>query len=320
MAILRQVAYIASLVPLVVADIGTGGYLLIGNDAPWGLPDSSFRPPSQANATGSFTIPGFNLSSSNPSVQGDGHNWNIEISVQANIPLNGSNDTSLSAAEKNEFTQFTSMSLSNVEKTEVSKIAKGNKMCGYVMLGLKANVIADNQDDATKGGKCDFLSQQCQRDLNAAAQGGFSDCSSGPLPDSCNDWLGPSGDQVFQITSFVFNEKLITDGRFFTAASAPTSENNETEYDSAVRYIWPVILTWSHTSNTPDNMTTTTSALRCLRASNITSGSRDPNASNKGGNGDSGDDGHSNAAGLNSAPPFWLTLFLMGFASGLAFL
>lgn len=67
-------------------------------------------------------------------------------------------------------------------------------------------------------------------------------------------------------------------------------------------------------------MTTTTSALRCLRASNITSGSRDPNASNKGGNGDNGDDGHSNAAGLNSAPTFWLTLFLMGFASGLAFL
>lgn len=210
MAILRQVAYLASLVPLVVADIGTGGYLLIGNDAPFGLPDSSFRPLSQANATGSVTIPGFNLSSSNPSVQGDGHNWNIDISVQANIPLNGSNDTSLSAAEKNEFTQFISMSLSNVEKTEVSKIAKGNKMCGYVMLGLKDSVIADNQDDVTKGGKCDFLSQQCQRDLQATAQGGFSDCGSGPLPDSCNDWLGPSGDRIFQMTSFGKLRELIS--------------------------------------------------------------------------------------------------------------
>lgn len=202
MAILRQVAYIASLVPLVVADIGTGGYLVVGNDAPWGLPDSSFRPPSQANATGSFTIPAFNLSSSNASLQGDGHNWNIEISVQANIPLNGSTDKSLSAAQKNEFTQFVSMSLNNVENTEVSKIAKENKMCGYIMLGLNSNATTDNQDDATKGGNCDFFSQQCQDDLQAAAQRQSSDCGSVTIPDSCHDWLGPSGDQIFQMTSF----------------------------------------------------------------------------------------------------------------------
>ncbi|KAK4060781.1 uncharacterized protein Triagg1_10624 [Trichoderma aggressivum f. europaeum] len=320
MAILRQVAYIASLAPLVVADIGTGGYLVVGNGAPWSLPDSSFRPPSQANATGSFTIPAFNLSSSNASLQDDGHNWNIEISVQANIPLNGSTDTSLSGAEKNEFTQFVSMSFNNVEKTEVSKIAKENKMCGYIMLGLNSNATTDNQDDASKGGNCDFFSQQCQDDLQADAQRQSSDCGSLTIPDSCHDWLGPSGNQIFQMTSFGLNEKLLTDNRFFTFGSAPASENNETEYDAAVRNIWPVLFTFSHTSNTPENITSVTSTLRCLRASNITSGSRDPEASNKGGDGDNGDDGHSNAAGPSSVPTLWLTVYLMAFTSGLAFL
>ncbi|PNP50085.1 hypothetical protein THARTR1_09217 [Trichoderma harzianum] len=300
MAILRQVAYIASLVPLVVADIGTGGILSVGNDAPWGLPDSSLRPPSQANATGSFSVPAFNLSSSNASLQGDGRNWNIEIS-------------------KKEFTQVVSMSLNDVEKTEVSKIAKENRMCGYIMLGLNSNATKDNQDDATKGGNCDFLSQDCHEDLRSAAQQ-QSDCDAITIPNSCHDWLSPSGDEIFQMTSFEFNEKLLTGDRFFTFGLPPTSENNETEYDAAVRNIWPVLFTWSHTSSTPDNFTSTTSALRCLRASNITSGSRDPNPSNKGGNGDKGGDGHSNATGPNSVPTLWLTVFLMGFASGVTFL
>lgn len=202
MAILRQAAYIASLVPLVMADIGTGGYLVVGNVAPWGLPDSSFRPSSQANATGSFSIPAFNLSSPKASLGGDGHNWNIDISLQANIPLNGSTDKSLSAAQKQEFTQFVSMSFNNVEKAEVSKIASENRMCGYIMLGLNSNSTTDNQDDATKGGNCDFFSQQCRGDIQTAAQQQSSDCGSITIPDSCHDWLGISGDEVFQMTSF----------------------------------------------------------------------------------------------------------------------
>ncbi|KAL7904784.1 hypothetical protein GGI35DRAFT_484297 [Trichoderma velutinum] len=320
MAMLRRAAYIASLIPLVVADIGSGGFLVVGNDAPWGLPDSVFRPLSQANATGSFSIPAFNLSSSNPSLDGDGHNWNIEISLQANVPLNGSTDKSLDASQKKEFTQLVSMSFNNVEKTEVSKIASENRMCGYIMLGVKSNATTDNQDDAAKGGNCDFISKQCQNDLQAAAQQKSSDCDSVIIPDSCNDWLGPSGDEIFQMTSFVFNQKLLTGDRFFTYGLSPASENNETEYDAAVRNIWPVLFTWGHTTSTPDNTTTVTSALRCLRASNITSGSRNPDASNNGGNGDKGDDGHGNAAGPSPLPTLWMTVFLATLASSLTIL
>ncbi|KAL7949225.1 hypothetical protein V8C42DRAFT_350930 [Trichoderma barbatum] len=313
MGFMFQTAYLASLVPLVVADIGAGGFLAIGTKAPWGIPDSSFRPFSQANATGSFSIPAFNLSSSTASLQGgDGRNWNIEISLQANIALNASTDKSLSAAEKEKFAQFVSMRITNVDETEVAKISSKNKMCGYVLSGLASNATADNQDDASKGGKCDFFSQQCREELQSAVQKSGSDCDSATLPDSCHDWLGPFRDETVQTVSFEFNEKLLTGSRFYAYGSAPTSENNETAYDAAVKIIWPVLFTWSHISGTPgNNITTTTSVLRCLRPSNITTGSRDPNALKKGDDGDKG----GNGAGVISAPTFGVTLLLTAFAS-----
>ncbi|EHK21782.1 uncharacterized protein TRIVIDRAFT_222752 [Trichoderma virens Gv29-8] len=305
-----------------MADIGTGGFLAVGNKAPWGLPDSCFRPSSQANATGLFSIPAFNLSSSNESLEGDGHKWNIEISLQANIPLNGSTDKSLSAAQKEEFTQFVSMSLNNVEKTEVEKVAGVNRVCGYIFSGLNINATADNQDDASKGGNCGFFSRQCREDLQSAVQQQATDCGSATVPDSCRDWLGlsPSGNQVLQVVSFEFNEKLLAGSRFFTFGFPPASENNETEYDTAVRNIWPVLFTWSHASGTSDNITMAASTLRCLRPSNVTSGSRDPNESSKGSNGDKGSSDHPGAAGTNSVPTLAATLLLTAFASCLIFL
>ncbi|UKZ72058.1 uncharacterized protein TrAtP1_012995 [Trichoderma atroviride] len=213
------------------------------------------------------------------------------------------------------------MSLNNVDTTEVAKIASGNKMCGFILSGLNSNSTEDNQDDASKGGNCDFFSPQCRQDLQSAALDSATDCGSPTIPDSCNDWLGlsPSGDGVLQMVTFDFTEKLLTGSRFFTFGSAPASENDETEYDTAIRNIWPVVFTWSHTSGTPpDNTTKGASTLRCLRPNNIASGSRDPNAPKKGGNGDDGDKGngdHPGAASINSMPSLGAMLLLTASAS-----
>ncbi|KAL7930224.1 hypothetical protein V8C35DRAFT_283598 [Trichoderma chlorosporum] len=319
MATLYRTACIASLLGLAMADIASGGFFVVGGDAPWGIPDSSFRPLSQANATGSFSIPAFNLSSPTASLAGDGHDWGIEISLQANIALNGSTEKSFSAAQKDEFTQFISMSLNNIDKTEITNIANGNKMCGYILSGLNSNATVENQDDANKGGNCNFFSQQCREDLQSAIQQSAKDCGSVAVPDSCHDWLGPSGDEVTQMVSFEFNEKLLTSSRFFTFGSAPTSGNNQTEYDNAVTNIWPVLFSWSHVSGA-SNTTAVTSTLRCLRPSNITSGSRDPNATKNGDGGDNGNNDHPGVAGTNSAPALGITLLLTTLASGLVFL
>ncbi|KAM0258704.1 hypothetical protein ACHAQJ_003713 [Trichoderma viride] len=297
-----------------MADVNTGGFAAVGNDAPYGLPDSSFRALSQANATGSFSIPAFNLSSPNPSVQGDGRSWNIEISLQANVPLGNSNDSSLDAAQEKEFTQFVSIGANNVDKTEIAKIASSNTLCAYIVFGLNSNATADNQNDASKGGKCDFFSQQCQNDFQSVVQGNGPKCGAVTIPDSCSDWFGSSGPLDFQMVSFALNEKLLTDSRFFTYGTPPTSENNVTEYDAAVATIWPVLFTWTHASNKSDITSQTGSTLRCLRTSNITSGSRVPvNTTTKGGKGNG-------AAGTHSVPTLVVTLLLAGLASGLVFL
>lgn len=188
--------------PLAIAYGSSGDFAAVGGNAPFGLPNSSFRDLSLANATGQVTIPGFNLSSPNPSTAGDGRDWTVEISLQANVPLNSSTDHSLNNAEKKEFTQLISMKLSNLDQNEIAKISSSNKMCGNIVFGLNLNATMDNQDDASKGGKCDFLSEQCQADLQSGAQRGGPDCGSMSIPESCNDWLTGPGQPVTELVTF----------------------------------------------------------------------------------------------------------------------
>ncbi|KAM0449612.1 hypothetical protein ACHAO4_007277 [Trichoderma viride] len=152
MATLRQAAYVAFFASLVRANIDAGGSFTIGDKAPWGLPDSSFRPSSQANATGSFRILALNTSNPKEPLNFDGKFWTVGISLQADIPLNGSTDKSLSAAEKKQFTQFVSMSISNVDKNEAANLTSDSTMCGHIMFSLRSNATADNQDDAVPEG------------------------------------------------------------------------------------------------------------------------------------------------------------------------
>ncbi|KAM0517106.1 hypothetical protein ACHAPE_005218 [Trichoderma viride] len=210
MATLRQAAYVAFLASLVRGNIDAEGSFTIGDKAPFGLPDSSFRPSSQANATGSFSVPALNTSNPKQPLLFEGKFWTVEISLQANIPLNGSTGKNLSAAEKKQFTQFVSMGFSNVDKNEAANLTSDSTMCGHIMFSLRSNVTADNQDDAGKGGNCNFLSQQCQKDLRDSVKNGSSDCNSIIVPNSCEEWLDPSssGDGASQMSSTSFGRSI----------------------------------------------------------------------------------------------------------------
>lgn len=210
MASLRRVAYVAFLASLVSGNVDAEESFTIGEKAPFGLPDSSFRPSSQANATGSFSVPALNTSHPKQPLSFEGRFWAVEISLQADIPLNGSSDKNLSAAEKKQFTQLVSMGFSNIDKKEAANLTSDSTMCGHVMFGLRSNATADNQDDAGKGGNCDFLSQQCQKDLRDSVKNGSSDCNSIIVPNSCEEWLDPSssGDGASQMDSTSFGRLI----------------------------------------------------------------------------------------------------------------
>jgi hypothetical protein len=151
-ALLRHALYVAILSPLIKANIDTGGSYTIGENAPWGLPESIFRPLSQANTSDPREPLAFT-----------GQFWTIGISLQADIPLNESTDRNLNATEKQQFTQLVSMSLDNIDKSQAANLTEKTRMCGHVIFSLRSNETANNQDDAGKGGNCDFLSQQCQK-------------------------------------------------------------------------------------------------------------------------------------------------------------
>lgn len=206
MATLRQAAYVVFLASLARGNVDTEGSFIIGDKAPFGLPDSSFRSSSQANATGSFSVPTFNTSNPNEPLNFEGKLWSIGISLQADIPLNGSTDKDLGAAEKRQFTQLVSVAFNNVDKNEAADLTRDTTMCGQIMFSLRSNATADNQDDAGKGGNCSFLSQQCQKDLQDFVKSGSTDCNSITVPNSCEEWfdLSSPGDEALQTNSISF--------------------------------------------------------------------------------------------------------------------
>lgn len=208
-AILHRAACIAILISLAIADVSIE--YVLGDEAPFDLPKSSFRPSSEANATGSFSIPVSSISNPKGLLEFDGHSWDIEISLQANIPLNGSTDKDLSAGQKEQFTQFVSVGFNNVDKAEAANITSKTKMCGHMLFGINSNTTAANQDDARKDGNCDFLSQKCREDLQTAVQDSASGCGSATVPDSCGDWFNPSSpeDEVLGITSIPFGKLMV---------------------------------------------------------------------------------------------------------------
>ncbi|KAK1238856.1 hypothetical protein MKX08_005917 [Trichoderma sp. CBMAI-0020] len=287
MATFRQTAYVAFLVSLVRGNIDTDGPFTIGDMAP-------FRPSRQLVQT-FFTsqchwfLQDSNVKYSYPKepLKFDGKLWTVEISLQADIPLNGSTDKNFGVTEKGS------------SLNEAGNLTSDSTMCGHIMFSLRPNMTAANQDDAGKGGNCSFLCQQCQKYLQDSVKNGSSDCNSIIVPNSYEEWLDPllPVDGASQMHSTLF--ELLTDSRFLKMGLEPMSSDNETEYDAAIRNIWPVLFTWSHVSKA---INVTDAALRCLRPSNVASGSRDPDTSNMTGNGDSGNGDHPGAAGTYSVP------------------
>lgn len=88
------------------------------------------------------------------------------------------------------------MSLSKVDKDQATNLTVETTMCGHIMFSVKPNATADSQDDASKGGNCDFLSPQCQKDLQNAAKDGANECDSIVVPNSCAEWLGPTSSET----------------------------------------------------------------------------------------------------------------------------
>ncbi|KAM0277120.1 hypothetical protein ACHAQH_006064 [Verticillium albo-atrum] len=257
---------------------------------PFSLPSRSFGIAlAQPNATNSLPITGFGANDTSDA-NGAGA-WGLRILVASDVSLD---DAGSGSFADDDVTQLTVLALASP-----NGVAPDGEACATVWRGLSSNATRDAQDD---DGSCEELSDACKRDLEAAGA-----CRGDvEVPSSCEDWISSDVDSW----AFRIPNNITETGRFFAHASGAEAEDSdaaEEAYAVAVTNVWPVVLSWG------DNST----ALRCVRASNVVQGSDEPDdvpdrdetdggsengsSGNGNGGGNDNDDDDDNAAGAMRA-------------------
>ncbi|KAI1374263.1 hypothetical protein F4677DRAFT_174499 [Hypoxylon crocopeplum] len=252
---------------------------------------------STPNATGTYSMVGFNISGPFSDTEISG--WTISIRVSTNRETHNpepedSDDDDDDDDDENYFTG-TSISvrapdaLLRDNQVILSQDLQNEttwKVRAYVIDGLKDDVTEKAQSD---DGSCtSFLSQQCiaeWQDYYVKTNGSLSQ-----EPGSCQQDLGRSWG-VWATEDFIPLTAFNNTELFARAQTGEELDDDGDWYEKAVTDIWPVMMVYY--SVDADNVTRNEQArLTCVRAKNITEGSVQPNA----------------ATTLFSAPASWMTM------------
>lgn len=252
-----------------------------------------------SNATGTYAFEGYNVSEPSPANKTvDG--WTATIRVanitddpDADQPYPGI-DISVKAPD--------GMKLPELNSSQTNSSNWHICMSFWTIGRMEDRTTNDAQDD---DGDCSsFLSEGCIEALKDAAIGHSWNgrrCGNAPrLPRECGDYYiytsrpTETGSRNSSLNSF-FQIILLTldivganlslfDGSTLISQQVHTNEgqvgmSQEDAYNGAVRGVWTVMLDWGRQTNfsySKDDVMQPT--LLCLRARNITNGSKDPNA------------------------------------------
>ncbi|ROT40730.1 hypothetical protein SODALDRAFT_376489 [Sodiomyces alkalinus F11] len=167
--------------------------------------------------------------------------WGLRILVTGNVPVRDDDDNDDDDDDDDEdVTQLTVISLIAPE-------------------GLSSDATREAQDDR---GSCEVFSSQCRDALESAASN-RDGCGRVDIPDSCSEWFSSDRQWNDEVTS---NATLSS--RVFARATDPEdagSDDARAAYARAVTHVWPVVVSLGDSS-----------ALRCLRASDVHQGSDEP--------------------------------------------
>ncbi|KAK1721238.1 uncharacterized protein BDZ83DRAFT_784837 [Colletotrichum acutatum] len=230
------------------------------------LTDSLLSP----NATGSWPIFGIDVSkplSENPTNNefGQGNGWSIDVAVATNVSggiVSNSNPSKITLD-------------SSDNPVERGNITDGYRICSYVwwQMSWTENKIKKLNDDSQ--GSCGgVIPQNCIDDLKETAakiqcDGSLESSLYGigfDIPASCRNLT----------EEFMSNASASSHTLFQSTApyNLPGNESNTRQvYDYAVTQVWPVMLSYSYAE---ENAVSNYTVFRCVRANNITAGSRSP--------------------------------------------
>ncbi|KAK6073952.1 hypothetical protein SCUP515_06617 [Seiridium cupressi] len=248
----------------------------------------------QPNATGNFSITGFDISKVFPSAQVDG--WELSVNVTSSIPdsqvLNPINTSGKVFTGTSLYLKAPDSVVAGITSADSTDAIDETtwKICVTVMTAgpVEDTSTADN-------GTCSSLSSQCITDFQNAYADEFAeeqDCYKLPAtPSSCGDSLDQANMTTQRMSlsrSYTSLSSLtilrrtefplayLNGTEIFVTASDVHGSGDNTAFDSAVKQVWPVLTVWgwNNRANVSDD-TKPTVQLTCARANNVQSGSGD---------------------------------------------
>ncbi|KAL6831629.1 hypothetical protein V8C40DRAFT_262936 [Trichoderma camerunense] len=218
-----------------------------------------------ANATGTASIPGYNVTAKYPGERSD--NWTVSISVSSDIP--GGNTAG------GQFVTGT-----QVEWTAPQGLIGSADPSWFLCRTAYSSSKLMGSESAPSQGSCDgILSDNCWSDLQESLEAG-GQCQNNTLPPSCTDELGLSDGEGFGLTSARPIKSNSSDSTSLQLRFGHESHElgNFTAYDSAIRQIWVVVTGFAQAGSDnahPRGSAGQPGSVACIQASEIQRDSRD---------------------------------------------
>ncbi|KAK4072904.1 uncharacterized protein Triagg1_5581 [Trichoderma aggressivum f. europaeum] len=222
-----------------------------------------------ANATGTASIPGYNITAKYPGERSD--NWTVSISVSSDIQ--GGN------AAGGQFVTGT-----QIEWTAPQGLIGSADPSWFLCRTAYSSSKLKKSDSAPSQGSCNgILSDSCWSDLQGSLEAG-KQCQNNTMPPSCVDELGLSDGEGFGLTS----AHPIKSNSSSSSSSSTSLQlrfgdeshelGNFTAYDSAIRQIWVVVTGFAEAGSDnahPRGSAGQSGSIACIQASEVQGDSRD---------------------------------------------
>ncbi|KAK3370727.1 hypothetical protein B0T24DRAFT_705137 [Lasiosphaeria ovina] len=180
-------------------------------------------------------------------------------------------------------------STSNVAGLDSGNGDSGWTVCAAVwLLGLSdaalANTTSSSAPPVLDGSCRGLLPPDCVADMAAGFDAADGNCQNQTVPRSCRGFLagGLDGGAAFNVPQtlpsslFTAGNGINTSNPFFIASTPPLDRGNETALDAVRNWVFPVVLSWTHSDQQGiDNGTApaTHSHVACVSASKLLSSS-----------------------------------------------
>ncbi|UNI17674.1 hypothetical protein JDV02_004000 [Purpureocillium takamizusanense] len=222
------------------------------------------------NATNATSVPGYNISAPYSKYPQRTPDWELAISVTADIPT---------TEPAGKFFTGTAINWTPALELRRNGTVRGDKswtVCMGVYKGAKLRTDKVQVDSTCDG----ILPDKCVKELQQQASGNSVCSRTASLPSECVDEMGKGDIQGYSVdASFGPETNRSSVGFYYSSEKEGHDKGNTTAYDDAIRQVWVVMTGFASNTtdsrrNSPRQETDAQGSLRCIRAQKFKDGSR----------------------------------------------